>query len=701
MQASSLAKEAQTSGFAVRMPQWISRLCMPHWSIALTLLSNLDLAWPEGDAAAAELTELTTALRRVLDIFSDFFRAAGGATTDDTAFGDEAADAVLSYVLNSTCTSAASSGSSDGPSAATIAPLRPSCESPLSNVQSTAPAGVQVVHSSPVLPASTFDDPPPVSRMCKATTMFLSLEDIPVNDSSAFENAECERIMSDVVDVGPQAGFSLDHFQDWDRCFIVPSVFAVDTVSLSGSDAYTEPPPEPGPPLPATSSLQRLRPSPLSVPSPRYTPPASQLLLPSQSPSLAEHLPKPSVESFGLEQDEVTAISLAPTPIPSLLALCRGPSRRTTPIPAVEPCMHVDSSADDSTFGDSSDSQPASPSGTEGLGGLGSGGSTDSGAAGGSSGFTGAPVPSPFAGTALLVASNGGDSCSAASPTSEAPPTSPSPPPPCRSPEPMSARIPADDVGIPFSTLFAPTQLSAIADGAGSDAFAGAAGDGNSCCNIFGSGGTARMMTQPPCPPEPSCRAVGSGLWGDGGFGVIAAHSSWHTPAYERDCVTLSDDALGGDGASTVSDDGTVCASGSCPTASECCCVELVCSDVQGASFGDAPRRFSAAEANRHRRTVSVPAVPFSVSSRQLPMTPDERTWHPSAAPGGERVSQGSPDPASAAGRDADAEVLDTMPCSLMPRPAAAWDGDLWGRDGPSGMASRRARSICLDNLKL
>eukprot|EP00892_Ulva_mutabilis_P006232 jgi/Ulvmu1/3981/UM182_0009.1 len=684
-EASSLAKEAQTSGFAVRMPPWISRLCIPHWSIALMLLSHLDISYSEDAAAAAELADLTASLRCVLDIFFEFFPAAGGAAADEAAFGDDATDAVLSYVLHSTSSSAVSSGSGDGAAAAPAAGA-----SPLATVQTTpaAPHAAHVCHSAPVLPASTFDNGSGPKPADPDAALLVSLEHFPVNDCSAFEDAQFERIMSDVVDVGPQQGFTVEQLPECYRCFLdLPALHQhpADSLSLAGSATFTEPPPEPSPRVitAASPSLSRLRPSPLSVPSPTCTPPASQLMLPSAAPFLSDNLPKPSVESFGLEADEVTAISLGPTPIPSLLAMCRGPSRRTTPGPTAD--MRIESSTDDSSHGSSS-SHPPTPSGDDAT-------SDDA--------SSNAAVPSPFAGTALFVASHAGDSGCGDSPASDVPPASPSPPPPpCRSPEPLSARSPVDDVGIPFSTLFAPPPPSESTSARGRDAPAPADSDRSSCCSIFGSGGTARLVTQQPRAAEPlSCRA---GLWGAGGHSVchsagpsvITAHSSWHTPAYERGSVMLSEEALSGDGSGTLSDDAESCVTGTCPAASACCCVKLMCSAGGGTHTAGAER-----DASGHRRTVSVPAMSLNVSSRQLSMTPDMRSGH---GPDSDSVSLVPQEPTSSGGRGAAGEPLDTMPCSLAPRSAeASWGGGLWGREGPSGMASRRARSICLDNLNL
>lgn len=717
MQASSLAREAQTSGFAVRMPQWISRLCMPHWSIALTLLSTLNLG-DAGGAAEGEqpLPDLVAALSRILHIFAEFFRAAGTEEASD-AFGDDAADAVLSYVLNS----------DPGTATASAAPPAPGCTSPLSNVQTMLPPSMALAsaaaRSAPVLPDPLAKPPPavPAATAVGAATepmlLFVSLEELPAAESSAFEGAEF--IMSDVVDVGRQEGFGGEQGPECYRCILEAPLFQIeqqpsDTVSLIGSAALSEPPPPasaivPGAGVPA---LQHPRPPPIALPSPTFTPPASQLLMPSQAPSLALCLPKPTVESFGLEQDEATAISFGPTPIPSLLAFCRGPSRHASPgLDTTDGGMHVESSTDDSSFRDDSSTEPPSPQPGAGMGELGGG-------AGGSGLSTGRPqsappTTSPFGGTALLVGNSAGDCASA---VGVVPPASPSPPPQCRSPEPPVMRSPADDVGIPFSTLFAPSRArsppqpcddsgSAPAEpplgvfGAAAAAAASLPGAGlacDSCCNIFGSGGTASLVPQepPPRPPEPFCSpsATACSPWGHSEPHVVMAHSSWHTPAYERGSVMLCDSSSAGEGSGALCDESAPCADPGC--AGGPCSVSIVCSHMHG------PGATAAASRDRHRRTASMPAE-FAVSSRQLSMAPVGRAH---AAAAGEGPAACASDVHRGGGLFGgyvgdDEEV---MPRGLMPRAEGTLGGGgLWGRDGPSGMASRRARSICLDNLNL
>lgn len=679
VQASSLAREAQTSGFAVRMPPWISRLCIPHWHVALTLLSGLSPAHTPADGEP--LADLTAALRRILDIFSEYFRAAGPASADDAAFGDDAADAVLSYAINT-------GGGGGSAAAAAVAP--PCCGSPLSTVQTMLPPAALLSRSVPVLPTSSFEDPevdnPEAAEPVDAgrldalpeATLFVSLDEFPAADSSAFESAAFDHIMSDVVDVGPQEGFAAESLPECYRCPLDAGLLPQpsDTVSLAGSGALSEPPlPSDLVPGAASASLPYTRPPALALPSPTgFTPPASQLLTPSQVPSLAECPPKPSLESFGLEPDEVTAISLGPTPIPSLLAFCRGPSRHATP--AADACMRVESAMDESSFHDDS-SGPHPPSPHPGAD---AGGRDGSGASAAGAGSPAGPsVRSPFGGTMLQVASSAGDSFGGRSPVSDAPPASPSPPPQCRSPEPPSMGSPAADVGIPFSTLFAPQRARTPPQpGATADTPCG------SCCNIFGSGGTARLVPQdpPPQPAEPFCSATAArcGQWGLGQPNVVTAHSTWHTPEYERGSVMLC-----GEGSGPVSDDAASVGDGG-----PCCSVNLVCSHVQGegATCGDV-------RADRHRRTASMPAEALAMASRHLGTVPvDGRHGGPGAGEG-----FGAP---SVRGGLFGVPEETAEPLGLMPRPERTADGPgLWGHDGPSVMASRRARSICLDNLNL
>lgn len=68
----------------------------------------------------------------------------------------------------------------------------------------------------------------------------------------------------------------------------------------------------------------------------------------TEATAVQQMIPKPTVESFGLEPDEATSISLGATPIPCMLAVCFGPdggSSSATVSPTSSSASHTDAAA--------------------------------------------------------------------------------------------------------------------------------------------------------------------------------------------------------------------------------------------------------------------------------------------------------------------------------------------------------------------